>query len=184
MAEKTKKYSEQLMETFDFDEVDLESNSKGLMSNRQKLIIREDIYAWKVLLLATVPFMLFVTLIIFISYPNSPLYALVGGMASGAILLWLYIENIVRPLNTIRRGSVETVEGRISQQIKGQRANLPGYWIEIDSLRFKINQKRFLLLKNHDPYRFYHTRKQVWSVIALREESPFLDGSSHPHQTH
>lgn len=177
MADKAKKYSEQLMETFDFDEVDLEANAKGLLSNRQRLRIREDIYAWKVILVATVPFVLFVTLLIFISYPNNPLYALVGGVVSGAILLWLYVENIVRPLSTIHRGSVETVEGRINQQIKGQKTNLPGYWIEIDSLRFRMNQKRFLLLKNHDPYRLYHTRKRVWSVIALREDNPFLDSS-------
>ncbi|MBN8638270.1 MAG: hypothetical protein J0M07_23365, partial [Anaerolineae bacterium] len=145
---------------------------------RQRLRISEDIYAWKVILVATVPFVLFVTLLIFISYPNNPLYALVGGVVSGATLLWLYVENIARPLSTIHHGSVETVEGRINQQIKGQRTNLPGYWIEIDSLRFKMNQKRFLLLKNHDPYRFYYTRKRVWSVISLREDNPFLNSSS------
>lgn len=178
MADKAKKYPEQLMETFDFDEVDLESNSKGKLSNRQKLRIREDIYAWKVIFLATVPFMLFVNLLIFISYPNNPLFALIGGVVSGAILFWLYIENIARPRTTIHLGSVETVEGRINQQMKGRRASLPGYWIEIDSLQFKMNQKRFLSLKNHDPYRFYYTRKQVWSVIALREDNPFLDSSS------
>ena len=176
MVGKAKKYSEQLMAVFNFDEDDLEANSKGVLSNRQKLRIREDIYFWKLSYLVTLPFMLLITLLIFVTRPNTPFFTLVGGVVFGAILLWLYNVNVARPSNTINRGSVEMVEGRINQQIEGQRANI--YWIEIDSFRFRMTQERFLLLKNHDPYRFYYTRKKVWSVVALRDENPFLDSTS------
>ncbi|GEM_PF-3037745 len=176
------KYEDVLMETFGFSEESLEANSRGeLTSEQAKTLSNQAAQARAGFVVSAAAFIGAIIGSALGLQGGIALAVLIGSAVIGLFLLsmwWAYSDDA-------RKHHVESVEGAVRLSLSDSGQGASNYKIRIGKQEFGVSKKKFLAIKNGDPYRIYYLPRSKkllgieWLYSdRLRERAFVEDGES------
>jgi hypothetical protein len=166
MSQKQKplKYKEILEDAFEFDADALKHNANGEFSRVQRKQL-ETATETNLILLGIGVIGIILSLVFTAFFPTLALIVMLLALVIGAALVirwWTLRKDLFE-------NRIESIEGRIHLDVAGSSQSAPTYLVQIGDKKFTLDKKKFLALKNGDPYRFYYlpTAERILSLEWL-----------------
>ncbi len=161
-----------LMDAIGFTEEDLEANRQGIITDAQKVHFRREYQKSAFAFLPALVILAFFTIgllssgLLFIQ-PGSIVLPFLFFIVYLAYLSWRRQQAV----DAIRRGNLESVEGRIQLNTTASNSRQL-FTISVQNQKFNIKKNVFLAFKNGDPYVIYYVprSKSILSAEWLRED--------------
>jgi hypothetical protein len=161
--QKPLKYEEMLEDAFAFDVDSLRHNAQGQLSHHQRMKLKSRFQNNSILLFFAV--MAFIAALTLIRVGAVAYIVMLISLVGGGVLA---LQSL-RLTSDLNANDIETIEGRIHLDVQSGGQNSVVYQLQIGDMKFTLNKKKFLALKNGDPYRIYYlpSSKRILSVEWL-----------------